>query len=67
MLLPDRVAQDLPLSGYFGPMFAGLGPGRMTSRNPFNQSTFYDEWLMRFDSSKLPGCARQPAFPEERK
>jgi hypothetical protein len=67
VLLPDRAAQDLPLSGCFGPIFAGPGPGRMASRNPFNQSTSYDAWLMKFDSSKLPGCARQPASPQERK
>lgn len=60
VLLPDRSLAQLPLSGCFGRVFAGPGPGRMVSRNPLNQGAPYDAWILEFHSDQLPGCAQHP-------
>jgi len=59
ILLPDRIANQLPLSGCFGSVFAGPGPGRLVSRNPFNQGSSYEAWILEFYADRLPGCALQ--------
>jgi len=59
ILLPGDYRSDLPLAGCFGRLFAGPGPGRTTARNPFNQGSPYDAWLVEFDAQRLPECAHQ--------
>jgi hypothetical protein len=43
--------------GCFGKVFAGPGPGRTATRNPFNQGVPFEAWLYEFQSERLPECA----------
>jgi len=46
-----------PMFGCFGKVFAGPGPGRTATRNPFNQGLPFEAWLYEFQSERLPECA----------
>lgn len=57
ILIPGPITPTLALYGCFGPAFAGPGPGRTTTRNPFNQGSSFDVWIHEFHSERLPECA----------
>ena len=46
-----------PMYGCVGKVFAGPGPGRIATRNPFNQGLPSEAWLYEFHSERLPECA----------
>jgi hypothetical protein len=57
VLLAGPPKGDQPLAACFGRVVAGPGPGRVTTRNPFNNGGSYEAWVLEFDTSRLPGCS----------
>ncbi len=46
------------LSGCIGAVVAGPGYGRLATRNPFNAGERYEAWIVKFESERLPECAK---------
>jgi hypothetical protein len=59
MLIVGSLNMNSPLSQCFGKVLPGPGYGHIATRNPFNQGSKYEAWIVEFDSKKLPECAGQ--------
>jgi hypothetical protein len=57
ILVIGPIDQSPPLSGCFGKVLAGPGIGHLATRNPFNQGSNYEAWILEFKSAMLPECA----------
>ena len=47
------------LSNCYGKKIAGPGIGHFATRNPFNQGSEYEAWILEFRSENLPTCASE--------
>ena len=54
VLIIGRIDSNAPLAKYYGKVLAGPGVGHKATRNPFNQGSKYEAWIVEFESSKLP-------------
>ena len=57
ILIIGKIDYDAPLAKCFGNVVAGPGIGHLATRNPFNQGSNYDAWILEFESARLPECA----------
>ncbi len=57
ILVIGPVDYSSPLSNCFGNVLAGPGIGHLATRNPFNQGSYYEAWILEFESARLPECA----------
>jgi len=57
-LIPSDITPDMPLYKCFGKPTGGPGIGHIATRNPFNQGAPYRAWIVEFDATKLPECAK---------
>jgi hypothetical protein len=57
ILIIGKIDYNAPLAKCFGNVVAGPGVGHLATRNPFNQGSNYDAWILEFESARLPECA----------
>ena len=57
VLVIGQIDYSSPLSNCFGKVLAGPGIGHLATRNPFNQGSIYEAWILEFESARLPECA----------
>ena len=57
-LVLAEITPSMPLYKCFGEIAAGPGIGHIATRNPFNQGATYRAWIVEFDATKLPECAK---------
>ena len=58
LLLPSEITPSMPLYKCLGEITAGPGIGHIATRNPFNQGATYRAWIVEFNATKLPECAK---------
>jgi hypothetical protein len=63
ILIDGDISPESSFYGCFGQVFAGPGPGKIATRNPFNNGVPHDAWLIEFNSVLLPGCAKTDSSP----
>ena len=57
-LVPSEITPSMPLYKCFREIAVGPGIGHIATRNPFNQGATYRAWIVEFDATKLPACAK---------
>jgi len=57
-LIPSDITPDMALYKCFRKPTGGPGIGHVATRNPFNQGASYRAWIVEFDATKLPECAK---------